>query len=146
MYPASQYKDKQDAENRDKQKDADKIRDKFEKFGFTDCPLGAQGTWREGYIAALIEAKKNDQPLPVTWDFANVFVPASPEEFMNHIKPLVEKKMKELEASDFFKVAPTVEAQPEPEIKAEPDETETATKPKKKAKKKAAEPKEPVQP
>jgi hypothetical protein len=41
MYPGSQNKDKQEQENRDKQKDADKIRDKFEKFGFSDIPLGA---------------------------------------------------------------------------------------------------------
>jgi hypothetical protein len=38
MYPGSQFKDKQEAENRDKQKDADKIRDKFEKFGFATIP------------------------------------------------------------------------------------------------------------
>ena len=140
MYPGSQFKDKQESENRDKQRDADKIRDKFEKFGFSDIPLGAQGTWREGYIASLIEAKKNGLELPVTYKFSNTFVPASAEEFIEHIKPLVAEKMKELEQSDFFKAAPAVdtpmtEEADQAQNAEKTDETaiaEVAAKPKKK--------------
>lgn len=138
MYPGSQFKDKQEAENRDKQKDADKIRDKFEKFGFTDIPLGAQGTWREGYIQALIDAKKDGRDLNFTHEFVDTYLPASPEKFLQHLKPLVETKMAELKASKFFQDAPEVEAEKEPaKTEAEsPAENAPAAKPKKKKKNK----------
>jgi hypothetical protein len=133
-------KDKQEAENRDKQKDADKLRDKFEKFGFTDIPLGAQGTWREGYIQALLDAKKEGRSLDFAYNFVDTFTPSSPEEFLQHLKPLVESKMAELKASSFFNSAPDVETdQPsvETEIKTEAQaESAPVSKPKKKKKSK----------
>lgn len=38
MYPASQFKDKQETETRRLQKEADKLKEKFETNGFVDCP------------------------------------------------------------------------------------------------------------
>lgn len=138
MYPGSQFKDKQEQENNEKWKEARKLQDKFEKFGFTDIPLGAQGTWREGYIAALIQAKKEKKEPPTEFDFTNTFVPASPEEFVAHLKPLVEQKMAELKKSEFFQESLAVEAseaKPEAEAPAQA-EAESAPKPKKKKKNK----------
>lgn len=82
--------------------------------------MGAQGTWREGYINALEDAKKNGRELPITFEFTNTYVPASAEDFIQHLKPLLEAKRAELEQSEFFKAAPEVEAQTN-----EPEKTQT---------------------
>jgi hypothetical protein len=43
--------------------------------------------------------------------FTDTYVPTSAEDFIQHLKPLLEAKRTELEQQEFFKEAPEVEAQ-----------------------------------
>ena len=79
------------------------MRDKFCKFGFCEIPEQARVTWRFDYLLALNDAKKKGLELPTTFNFSGEFKYNSVEEFLDHLKPLVQAKKDELDKSEFHK-------------------------------------------